>query len=470
MNTINQTQSLCAQCLTKIPADIVEKDGRIFMQKDCPDHGHQETLISSDALWYHRMMGFSAHLTAPAYAKSTTQNSCPFDCGYCPSHSQRMYLPVVPITSACNLNCPVCYTLNKNQDPYFMSKDEFAAILEQIRAGDPDMQIINFTGGEPLMHPAFCEMVEMCKEAGIQRITVSTNGLKFLEDDSLLPRLTEMDARIVLSFNSFHPEPYEITSGRNLLDQKLDILKLLEQYKPATTLLSVAAAGVNDREIGHIVRYVLDTPHIVSAEIHTVTFTGQNIGRFDTGTRLTTPDVIAAIASENKEILSDDFLPSPAAHPLCYAVCYLLMLEDGKRIPFTRFIPETDILKMLAGNLYMEPNMITEEVLTDAMNNVWSREQETDADAAILSALKDLLKRMFPSGNLDLAARRRIAERASKAVYIHSHMDAGNFDAQRITQCCGAVPDGQGGSIPTCAYNILYRAKDSRFHRFHKGA
>jgi len=29
-----------------------------------------------------------------------------------------------------------------------------------------------------------------------------------------------------------------------------------------------------------------------------------------------------------------DFVPSPAAHPLCYLVTYVLRLDDGRWLPF----------------------------------------------------------------------------------------------------------------------------------------
>ncbi len=463
MEQLSRTMSLCPVCLEKIPADIVQQDDRIFMCKECPRHGRHRVLISSSAQWYHRFMGVSSRRTPPVQATTTGLKGCPFDCGYCGNHAQRSCLPVVPVTSSCNLDCPVCYTLNKNRPAYHMTRDEFREILDQIRAQDPDMQIINFTGGEPLLHPAFCDLVAMCRQAGIQRITVSTNGLAFLTDDTLLPRLTELGARIVFSFNAFTPEPYVLTAGRDLLEKKLEILSLLAKYGPSTTLLTVAAAGVNDREIGDIVRYVLDHDFIVSSEIHTVTFTGRNQDRFDRATRLTTPDVMARVIARNPEMAATDFLPSPCAHPLCYATCYLLKLNDGNFIPFPRFVSEKEMTGLLSDTLYMEPTLSTEEILTDVLNRIWSKTEAEAQDRQVLAALKSLLGRMFPARGVDPETRRQTAERNTKAVYIHSHMDAENFDVSRIQDCCGAVPDGRGGNIPTCAYNVLYRGRDERF-------
>jgi len=84
--------------------------------------------------------------------------------------------------------------------------------------------------------------------------------------------------------------------------------------------------------------------------------------------------------------------------------------------------------------------------------------------AAVLETLKRLLNEMFPSGRaLSILERQRIAERTVKAIYIHSHMDEENFDVARVMKCPVGVPQQDGGNIPTCSYNVLYRERDQRF-------
>ncbi len=457
MKKIENTTGLCPECLRPVPAEIIEKDGGIYLRKTCPQHGPEETLISSDGKWYNRVMSFSPRLETPLVRAGAAAKDCPLDCGFCASHQQRMFLPVVPVTSACNLDCPVCYTINKNKNAYFMSTDQFAVILERIREHDPGMSIINFTGGEPLCHPRFDRLVEMCREAGIHRITVSTNGLAFLENEALLERLTELGTRIVLSFNSFRPEPYRATAGRDLLEKKLAILRLLEKYKPVTTLLTVAGAGLNDGETGEIVRYVTDSDYIVSSEIHTVTYTGGSKHRFEQRARLTVPCVLSGIAAGNPGISMNDFLPSPCAHPLCYSICYLLRDGEAGWIPFTRFMTDEQVYRMMTGSLYMEPSAEAEAVFREVIDTAWSDEVVSPVKERALGVLRDLLRRGGNEGGWEAA------EKVIKAIYIHSHMDAGNFDVRRVKQCCVAVPDGEGHCIPTCAYNNIYRARDPRF-------
>lgn len=460
---LSRTTSLCAICKNGIDAEIIETDAGIYMRKSCPEHGRQDVLIASDAAWYREVMAYPAEL-APPQATRAVANGCPYDCGACSSHQQRTYLPVVPITSACNLDCPICYTINRNDQAYYMPVSEFEQILDSVQRNNPGLKLINFTGGEPTLHPQLSDIIRLCHEAGIARTTISTHGMTFLRNEELLAELAELDARIVLSFNSFEAEAWRNMVGSNVLKPKLKVLELLEKYKVDTTLIPVLALGCNEHEIGRLVEFTLQKDFIRSLEIHTMTFTGQGGTGFTAGSRLTTPDVLKLIeVASNKRIVMQDFIPSPCAHPLCYQTCYLLQTEDQAYIPFARFMPRETIRALLSGNLYIEPDARMETALQDAIMALWSGELPSATADRVLSTLKTLLKKLFPARPVAYAEQQRIAERAAKTIYIHSHMDDHNFDTDRIRQCCVGVPEADGGNIPTCAYNILYRGRDERF-------
>jgi hypothetical protein len=109
------------------------------------------------------------------------------------------------------------------------------------------------------------------------------------------------------------------------------------------------------------------------------------------------------------------------------------------------------------------PNM--EEVLAGVVDRLragaFPPGDGTDADE-VLAVLKDLTARLFAPGLVD-AERLRIAERSTKAIYVHTHMDEESFDSDRIRQCCVGMPAADGTSIPSCAYNVLYRERDARY-------
>jgi tetraether lipid synthase len=460
---LRDTSSLCTRCKQGVPAAIFETGGRIVMRKRCPEHGAEEVLIASDAAWYHRNQTFAAALKPPAFVKNPVHAGCPFDCGACASHQQSVYLPVIPITSACNLDCPICYTINKNEGAFHISLEEFGQLLAVIRRNDPAMKIINLTGGEPTRHPQLREIIGLCHDAGIHRVTISTHGLSFIHDEGLLADLAALRARIVLSFNSFDEETNRKMIGANVYKAKMRVLEQLAKHNVDTTLIPVIALGVNDHEIGALLDLALKNDFIRSLEMHTMTFTGQSGADFDATARITVPDVLKAIeAATHGEVRLDDFVPSPCAHPMCYQTCYLLHTEKLGYVPFARFMPVEAIRELLTDNLYMEPGPRMESVLQDVIAELWAQPPEATSEA-VLATLKGLIQRIFPPRGLPYAEQQVLTERAAKTIYVHSHMDEANFDTDRVRQCCVGVPSPDGGNVPTCSYNILYRERDARF-------
>jgi len=330
------------------------------------------------------------------------------------------------------------------------------------------MKIINLTGGEPTRHPQLAEIVRLCHRAGIHRVTISTHGLTFLHDQKMLEELAELRARIVLSFDSFDDKVNKMMIGANVFSAKMRVLDQLAKYNVDTTLIPVLALGVNDHEVGRLVELALTREHIRSLEIHTMTFTGQGGTGFDSKSRITAPDVLRHIETgTGGRIRLEDFVPSPCAHPLCYQTCYLLQTQGGggvsNFIPFARFMSKESIRELLTDNLYIEPGEKMERVLQGVIGDLWAMEIPTETAQEVLATLKKLIQQLFPARAMPYHEQQILAERASKAIYLHSHMDEANFDTDRIRQCCVGVPSADGGNIPTCSYNILYRARDPRF-------
>jgi uncharacterized radical SAM superfamily Fe-S cluster-containing enzyme len=457
---LRTTTSLCARCKRSIPAEVCREDGRIVMRKACEVHGATEVLISPNAAWYERVVGFAPVMTRPEPRREVAQG-CPFDCGPCASHEQTAQLPIVPITSACNLDCPICYTHNMNESAFHMTEAQLRAILDHVCRTDPERRIINLTGGEPTQHPQFERLVELCVEQGIHRITISTHGLRFLKDERLLERLAKLDARIVLSFDSFDSATNQHMLGGQFLDGKLRVLEMLERYGVSTTLLPVLARGFNDHEVGAFVKLALAKDFIRSVELHTMTFTGQSGSSFERSARYTTYEVLADLEAQT-HLRIDDFVPSPAAHSLCYLVTYVLRLDDGRWMPFPRFMAGEDLRDMLAGMLYLEPTLEMEARLGDVINRLWAGDIACDDAEVILAQLKRLVTDVFAPG-LSHVQRMRRAEHSTKAIYVHAHMDEETFDTDRIRQCCVGIREPDGTNIPSCAYNTLYRDRDARF-------
>src|SRR5262249_46818496 len=146
-------------------------------------------------------------------------------------------------------------------------------------------------------------------------------------------------ARIVLSLDTFRPEIDRALLGANTVAAKLEVLDLLQKHDVTVTILPAIASGYNDSEVGDLLNLVLNRSNILSLELHTLCFTGQGGVCFNRTARITIPDLHRCIhEATDGRITAKDFVPSPLAHPHCYSICYLLCLDDGGYVPFTRLM------------------------------------------------------------------------------------------------------------------------------------
>jgi 7,8-dihydro-6-hydroxymethylpterin dimethyltransferase len=460
---LHETTSLCGTCKNALPARVVASpEGEVWMNKTCPVHGEQAVRISTSAAWYERTRAVVPVETRPRRVMKEVTHGCPFDCGPCSTHTQKIRMPVVTITSQCDLACPICYVHNKNDGAFHMSREEFARVLEKLVEGaGGDLDLINLTGGEPTLHPHLLDLVRMCHEAGIHRVSVCSHGLGLAKDDALLRGLADLGARIALSFDTFQKDVDQELKGVRSVDAKLRCLERLDRAGVNTTLIPVMTRGRNDHEIGRIIDLGVRTSCVRHLEVHTVTYTGQGGASFDRSGRISMLEVLERIEQTTSGLLKvDDFVSSPCTHPLCYQIAYLLVDDQGgPPIPFTRFMPRETLYASLGDHLYLEPGPKLERAMQDAIDRLWSE----GGDERTLRLLSKLTRELFPIKPLPRDEALRVSERAVKAVYVHSHMDEETFDTERAAQCCDSNVYADGTSIPVCNYNVLYREKEPRF-------
>ncbi len=471
MTPIHTTTSLCRVCKNAVPAEVVEERGQVWMHKRCPQHGPQQVMLSPNPAWYRKTRAVELPPAPPPRTAVPISHGCPFDCGPCAGHSQRVRLPVVTITSACNLDCPICYVHNKNQDAYFMSREEFLDVLAHLRKDSGgDIDLVNLTGGEPTLHPQLFEFLELAQAAGVHRVSLCTNGLRLARDEDYVRRLAALKARIALSFDTFDRHADHLLQGANVLPAKLRCLELLAAHGVDTTLIPVMTRGVNDHEIGRILELGLSYPNVRHIEVHTITYTGQSGVNFQSDVqnprsgRISMYEVLEQIQATTGGLLQpSDYVPSPCAHPLCYQIAYLLTdTGGGPPIPLTRLIPPAVLYDCLGDHLYIEPSRKLEEAMRAGVEELWASEAP-EAERA-LKVVKRLLAEVFPSaGSTSREAALRALERSAKAVYVHSHMDEETFDTERIAACCDSNCYADGRQVPVCSYNVLYREKEAHF-------
>ena len=314
------TRSICPKCLTTIDAQIILKDGRVIMRKRCRDHGKFEVLISSDSEMYLNSLRYNKPGTIPLGFSTEVVDGCPRDCGLCPDHQQHTCLGLIEVNSHCNLDCPICFA--DAQPGFSLSLDQMERMLDRFVELEGDPEVVQFSGGEPTIHPEILPMIRMAKDKQIKVVMLNTNGIRIARDDSFLASLADLDPAIYLQFDGFSTQTHEALRGKDLLATKLKALDRMAQANLDVVLLRAIEKGVNHDEIGEIVRFGIEHPAVRGIAFQPVTHSGRHFA-FDPMDRETVADVIHGIAEQTAGMfVESDFVPVPCCHPTCRSAAY----------------------------------------------------------------------------------------------------------------------------------------------------
>lgn len=452
-------RGMCRTCRKVVPARVFFKDGKVWQQSLCGCCDNQAALIAGDEEWYLRnvVREFPDH--APIRQARPPSLGCPHDCGPCTWHASPCQLPVLSVTNACNLDCPICFTYNRPDRIYFMPVAEMRKTVDWIVASSDRVDLINITGGEPTLHPQIIELLQCCQRPEIGRITMNSNGLRLAEDIDLCRQLAEMGVQVILSFNTFDPATSIKLHGRNVIDAKLRAIDNLGKAGVKMTLLNVMMRDTNEDSTGGIFKLMQENDHILSLTVQTMTYTGQGGGRVSERRHIPVDEAAKIVCANSGGALEfTDFLPRPSAHPLCYLTSY--MLKNGTQwLPFARFTTREKLLSLMADS-YLIRLEGEDQFFRDVVNDLYAK-----GDIEQLKLFRGLIETLYPAGKaLSVFERQRLAERCVRTVYVHTHMDEDTFDCSRAMLCPDLVPSEPGRLIPACTYNLFYRMKDERFY------
>ena len=473
MREIKETKSLCPECLKVLPAKIYEDKRKVYIRKSCPEHGDFEDLYWGDYDEYERAKKFDYLGTKLTNPQTREEKGCPYDCGICTEHKSHTVLAIVDVTNRCNLRCPICFAhAGAAGYLYEPSFEEIRGMFEKLLANEPvSPPALQFSGGEPTVRDDLPELVRMAKRMGFRHVEVNSNGLKMAESVEYCRELKQAGVSTVyLQFDGVTPEPYILARGHNLLPIKLKALENLKAggFK-SIVLVPVLVGGVNDDQVGDIIRFAIDHHDVVRCiNFQPVSITGRINKKERERMRITIPDLIR-LAEEQTDglVRSSDWysvvtaVPLTtfvgnlknrkyvdfSAHPHCGMATYLIM-EEGRPEPITHFFDiDRFIDSLIAANERLEKG------------------QRTRAKMAMASAaLRNIDLGMFRRYILPVITQGNYESLSAlhhKMIMIGSmhFMDPYNFDLERVQRCVihYAVPDGR--VVPFCTMNALHRQR-----------
>ena len=194
MIKLEDTCSLCEFCYRHVPAVRFQRDGQIWLSKNCKIHGYCEHLVEPDAEFY---LNYK-------YERRALES----------------YL--IDITNKCNLNCPNCY-----QEPDNTSSDKLIGyFLEVIKSWPDDGYPVALCGAEPTVRkdlPEFIKAIQMLPDKP-RGIMVLTNGVR-LGDREYTEQFKDFK-NLMWTIGLNHPD-YQ---GRTVRRKQMDGIRYMKEF------------------------------------------------------------------------------------------------------------------------------------------------------------------------------------------------------------------------------------------------
>jgi uncharacterized radical SAM superfamily Fe-S cluster-containing enzyme len=275
MNGDENWQSLLTEKTGEVKADIIERDGEVWMVKDCPIHGHFEDMMAADAKflsWIERNFpgrDIRAHNDEGLHNHGSSSIK----------HGRGSVL-TVDLTNRCNMMCDPCF-MDANQVGFVheLTWEDVKEILDNAIKIKPRRQMsVQFSGGEPTMSPYFLDAIRYARKLGYNSVQAATNGIEFAQDKDFCRRAFEAGLRYAyLQFDGIGNDANGHRQVGNLFDVKLRAIENMHEAGIEIILVITIVNNVNNDQVGPIVNFARENPKkIAFVAFQPVSFTGRD--------------------------------------------------------------------------------------------------------------------------------------------------------------------------------------------------
>lgn len=475
---MKQIKSVCPECKKVLYANLFQENGKIMLEKTCPEHGTFSDLYWSDDELYDRFNRYYYVGSGISNEEISSYHGCPWDCGICSEHKTGTLLANIDVTNRCNLNCPICFANAKASG--FVYEPDFEQIRKMMLTLRNEKPVpcyaVQFAGGEPTVREDLPEIIETARELGFAQVQIATNGVRLAKSQDYCKALKTAGLHTVyLSFDGVSEEPYRVMRGFNAFPVKQKVLENCRQTGlQSVVLVPTLAKDVNAHQVGDIVRFAARNVDVVKGvNFQPVAFTGRIDQVLRKERRITIPDLAALLEEQTEgEIPREAWYPASAAvpisrfltavkkiplpeftvHPLCGAATYVFE-EEGRLIPISEFVDVEGVLEFLES--------VTPEFKGSGSNSMKVAKVLCKLPRYIdeTRSPKNLNVIFLISSFLKTGAREQLAQFHQKTLFLGAmhFQDPYNLDLERIKHCGihYATPDGK--VIPFCTYNNFHR-------------
>lgn len=352
-------------------------------------------------------------------------------------------MAMVEITNRCNMECPVCFT-DANHPAHDVPFPEVRRRLERLLALTATPIPIQISGGEPTTHPELPAIVRLARELGYRNIELITNGIRISRRPALLGELRDCGLTAVyLQFDGLDSATYRTLRGQDMREVRQRSIAAARRAGLCVTLAVAVTRGVNDHELGAIVRFAVDNIDTVRAiNFQSATrFRGRfTLAEAHRGYPL--PELLALLEAQTG-LPAATFRSDHFSHPLCNALSFVFVI-DGRLEPLFAHLTPEDIATFLGDDARE-----TILGLFAGKHRFAARYLCTPAAWRLLGKASGLF------GHNPLALLRT----PHLLLFAKSFMEHDALDPERVRRCCYGITDA-AGVYSFCAFNNVHRFPD----------
>jgi hypothetical protein len=373
----------------------------------------------------------------------------------------------------------VCFA-SANQAGYVSEPpyDVVVEMLRALRAQHPHpATAIQFTGGEPTLHPDFFRIVQAANELGFSHVQIATNGIAIANLD-FAERAAEAGLHtLYLQFDGVDDTVYRRLRSQPLFEKKLAAIDNCRRTGMKVCLVPTIVKGLTDSQVGPIFHFAVQNADVISAiSYQPVAFTGRISRRELERQRYTLGDLAHDLAAASGADLKRDFFPLNHIAPLsrimqtldgqpkirtsCHSDCafgtYFFVTPKREAIAIPRLF---DTMKLFGGFNELAARIERTRpggranwkdkldiVLTFLRSYRWTERDFRITPSTFIRALKGMTNKRHGRG----AAGEKTC-RTLMAAGMH-FMDRYNFDVERIKRCV-ILYSTVDGIYPFCTIN-----------------
>jgi uncharacterized radical SAM superfamily Fe-S cluster-containing enzyme len=316
-------------------------------------------------------------------------------------------------------------------------------MLDALVASEGKPDLVQISGGEPTIHPQIMDILREAKARPIRHLMLNTNGVRLASDPDFVAELATLKPgfEVYLQFDSLRREALERLRGADLRKAHEKALANLDAHNISTTLVAVIEKGVNDDEIGDILRHGLSHPCVRGVSFQPVQDAGR-VEAFTKSGRVTVSEIRRAIIEQSGMFGENDVIPLPC-NPQAISVGYALR-HDGGATAVTGLLPRELLLQA--------PNAVTFEghpELRAKLLELLSLSCNGENTARLLGDLLCCLPQVEVPTTVTYDSVFRVS--------VAKFLDRFDFSLAEVKRSCVHVVTPAGKIIPIDTYNLFHR-------------